>query len=139
MKSLKVKDYMERRPVTLGPKHTVAEAVQKLLAAERIGGPVIDDNKKLVGFISQQDCLRAAVESSYHCEGVALVEDLMRQEVLTVSPEDSVLELAQQMLGQKPKLYPVVDEYGHLMGLIARRDVLRALATHLDTCFGKAS
>ncbi|RCU52644.1 MULTISPECIES: CBS domain-containing protein [Corallincola] len=139
MQSLKVKDHMDRRPVTFEPGQTVAEAVQRLLTAQRIGGPVIDEQKKLVGFISQQDCLRAAVEASYHCEGVALVKELMRTEVLTVSPEDSILELAQQMLGQKPKLYPVVDDYGLLIGLIARRDILRALSTHLDTCFGKAS
>jgi CBS domain-containing protein len=139
MQSLRVKDHMERRPVTFEPGQTVAEAVQRLLTAQRIGGPVIDESKRVVGFLSQQDCLRAAVEASYHCEGVALVKELMRTDVLTVKPEDSIIELAQQMLGEKPKLYPVVDEDDRLIGLIARRDILRALSSHLDTCWGKAS
>lgn len=48
---------------------------------------------------------------------------------LTVAPNDSIIELAKEMILHKPKVYPVVDE-GKLVGVISRSDVLRALRDH---------
>jgi CBS domain-containing protein len=58
----------------------------------------------------------------------------MRSDVLTVSPEDSIIELAEVMSGQKPKIYPVVNN-GQLVGVITRRDVLTAISTQIGACF----
>jgi CBS domain-containing protein len=53
----------------------------------------------------------------------------MFNEPLTVAPDDSIIEMARQMIAHKPKIYPVVEE-GKLIGLITRADVLRALREH---------
>ena len=62
---------------------------------------------------------------------IADVAYLMRKDVLTVKPYDSVIELGQQMLKNKPKVYPVVDDDENLLGTISRNDVLRAIDLHL--------
>lgn len=131
MESLRVSDYMNHHPVTFKTEMPVAEAVERLLNTHQFGGPVLDENNKLVGFVSEQDCLKQMIESSYFREQVARVKDIMRTEVLTTKPYHSVLELAQQMLGEKPKIYPVLDDDGILLGIIGRTDILNAIDVQL--------
>ena len=139
MNSLKVSDYMQLRPIKLTADMPVATAVDRLLKSCHIGAPVVDDSDPLIGWISEQDCLASLLESSYYCEEVAIVEDLMRSDVLTVRVEDGIIELAQQMLGVKPKVYPVIDEEGLLVGIISRRDVLKAMDKQQQACYKNAA
>ncbi|NQZ93358.1 MAG: CBS domain-containing protein [Moritella sp.] len=139
MNSLKVSDYMQLRPIKLTADMPVATAVDRLLKSGHIGAPVVDDSDTLIGWISEQDCLASLLESSYYCEEVAIVEDLMRSDVLTVRVEDGIIELAQQMLGVKPKVYPVIDEEGLLVGIISRRDVLKAMDKQQQACYKNAA
>ncbi|GAA0346736.1 CBS domain-containing protein [Bowmanella denitrificans] len=138
MESLQVSDYMNRRPVTFAPHMTVAEAVERLLHSRQTGGPVVDAERRLVGFLSEQDCLARMLESSFYREQVARVSDIMRQEVLSIKPYMSIIELAQKMLGEKPKVYPVVDDDGLLMGAITRADVLHAIDIQLQAGYKRA-
>lgn len=131
MKSLQVGDYMNRHPVFFQENIPVAEAVERLLTSIQRGGPVTNDKNKVVGFLSEQDCLAQMIESSYYREQVAHVKDCMKTDVLTVKAYDSVLELAQQMIREKPKIYPVVDDDGYLLGTISRADVLKAIDIQL--------
>ncbi|MEW6982854.1 CBS domain-containing protein [Colwelliaceae bacterium 6471] len=135
MESLQVKEYMNHYPVTFTPEMVVEEASLRFLKTKQIGGPVIDENHKLVGFLSENDVLSKMIGSIYHNVQVAQVEDLMSKEVLTVKPYDSVIELGQTMLLNKPKVYPVVDDDGNLLGTICRNDVLRAIDKHLRSGF----
>lgn len=130
MESLQVKDYMNQYPVTFTPDMAVEEASLRFLKTKEIGGPVIDDKQCLVGFLSESDVIGKMLESSYYGEHLADVKDLMRTDVLTVKPYSSIVELAQQMLGHKPKVYPVVDDDDNLLGTICRNDVLRAIDMH---------
>jgi CBS-domain-containing membrane protein len=123
---------MNRHPVTFTVEMPVAEAVERLLAGHQTGGPVMDSKKKLVGFLSEQDCLTQMIESSYYRQQVARVKDIMQTEVLSVTSYSSILELAQRMLTAKPKVYPVVDDDGYLLGSICRSDVLRAIDVQLQ-------
>lgn len=134
MESLKVKDYMNSRPVTFDKHMSLSVALDKLLTAKQIGGPVIDEQKRVVGFLSEQDMIHKLLKVGYHCQDTHNVDDCMRPDVLTVSPEDSIIELAEVMSGQKPKIYPVVNN-GQLVGVITRRDVLTAISTQIGACF----
>ncbi|MDP5029419.1 MAG: CBS domain-containing protein [Paraglaciecola sp.] len=131
MESLNVSDHMNLRPVTFNSEMTVAEAVEKLLQSRQTGGPVIDGQNKVIGFLSEQDCLVQMLESSYYREQVAHVKDVMRVEVIAVKPYLSVIELAQRMLTEKPKVYPIVDDDGFLLGTINRSALLNAIDLHL--------
>lgn len=123
---------MNRHPVTFSIEMPVAEAVEKLLVSRQTGGPVMDEKNKVVGFLSEQDCLTQMIESSYYREQVARVKDIMQTDVLSVKGYGSILELAQKMLTAKPKIYPVLDDDGYLLGSIGRSDVLRAVDVQLQ-------
>ena len=58
----------------------------------------------------------------------------MRSEVLSVGPDENVLDLAKTMTDNKPKSYPVVEN-GKLLGLIERKAVLAALHQQQQQCF----
>jgi len=131
MESLKVQEYMNHYPITFTANMGVEEASLRFLKTKQIGGPVIDDSGKLIGFLSESDILAKMLETIYHNEHVADVVDLMRTEVLTMKPYDSIIELGQLMLKNKPKVYPVIDDDGNLLGTICRNDVLHAIDKHL--------
>ncbi|OOE33898.1 hypothetical protein BZG13_08490 [Salinivibrio sp. ML323] len=133
MESITVKDYMNKRPVTFSPDMPLSSALEKLLRSQQTGGPVVDANKRLVGFISEQDMLQQLLRDSYHCQDSHAVADCMTSNALAVEPEDSIIKLAEMMAPTKPKLYPVVDE-GKLVGIITRRDVLRAISMQMGEC-----
>jgi len=131
MESLEVQEYMNHYPVTFTADMGVEEASLRFLKTKQIGGPVIDGNGKLIGFLSENDVLAKMLETIYYNEHIADVVDLMSKEVLTMKPYDSVIELGQLMLKNKPKVYPVIDDDNNLLGTICRNDVLHAIDKHL--------
>ncbi|EGR1566298.1 CBS domain-containing protein [Vibrio parahaemolyticus] len=135
MHSLKVKDYMTLQAVTFTKDMSLTAALNKVMQSVTLGGPVIDENENVVGFLSEQDLLDKLVKASYHCQDTHTVQECMHEDVLSVSPEMSVIELADMMKVGKPKMYPVVDDRGKLVGIITRRDVLRAIGMTLNECF----
>ncbi|MGY0616348.1 CBS domain-containing protein [Vibrio sp. FJH11] len=135
MASLKVKDYMTLQAVTFTKDMSLTAALNKVMKSLTLGGPVIDENKKVIGFLSEQDLLDKLVKASYHCQDTHTVQECMHPDVLSVSPEMSIIDLADMMKVGKPKVYPVIDDKGKLVGIITRRDVLRALGVTLNECF----
>ncbi|GGB51030.1 CBS domain-containing protein [Shewanella inventionis] len=134
MDSIKINDHMDRHPVLLTANMSLAIAVEQLLKSNKSGAPVVSASGELVGFLSQQDCLAVMLKSSYHCDMTSTVSDCMKSPVLTVSPDESILELAEQMLGAKPKIYPVVNG-GRVVGTINRTNVLKAMNTYMQQCY----
>ncbi|WP_375750377.1 CBS domain-containing protein [Vibrio sp. HN007] len=134
MDALKVKDFMEKRAVRFTPEMSLTAALDKVMTSQHLGGPVVNENDEVIGFISEQDLLDKLVKVSYYCQDTHIVSDCMYQDVLTVSPDMGIIELAELIKVGKPKVYPVVDDK-KLVGIITRRDVLRAIGQSLDDCF----
>lgn len=135
MESIKVKNYMNKRPVTFKANMSLLSALDKMLKAQQLGGPVVDENNKLVGFISEQDMMQKLLKVGYHCQDSDTVADCMHDEVVSVDENYSVLQLAEEMVPGRPKIYPVVDVNLSLVGSISRRDVLRALSMQIQDSF----
>ena len=127
LKSLIVQNYTDQNVITLSKEMDIASAVAKLLQSSYAGAPVIDKNKRVIGFVSEQDCIQKMQELRYTAESQETVASMMKNNVLTINLHDSIVELAEQMVRDKPKIYPVVDDEQKLIGIITRRDVLRAL------------
>lgn len=127
MRSLKVSDVMWNHiePIRCGTPLT--KVVKTLLHNHVTGLPVVDDHRRVIGFISEQDCIHALLVSNYHCEGEPTVDDVMFRNPLTVTAEMSVVDLAQNLGAGKPKVYPVVD-HDRLIGVITRSAILAELA-----------
>ncbi|WP_440053404.1 CBS domain-containing protein [Pseudoalteromonas sp. T1lg65] len=131
MQSIRVADYLNHRPVTFKQDMRIESAVEKLILSGQSGGPVIDAQRKVIGFLSEQDCLKKMLEATYQNESHSVVSDVMNSEPLCLKPEDSIVQVADRMTCTKPKVYPVIDEEGRLLGVISRANVLLALDKHL--------
>lgn len=110
----------------------VVEASMELIKKEALGGPVIDENKKLLGWVSEQECLQVVTQFTYHNERISTVKDIMRDDVLTIDADQAVFALAEKMNTNLPKNYPVVDENNKVIGVINRRRVLKALLASIS-------
>lgn len=121
-----VRDVMSRDCYRVSPNASITTLAKGLALHRLPGAPVVDDADRLIGFISEQDVMGRVLDSIYHDDEAPLVKELMRHEVLSVSPNKSITDLAQEMLGSKPKIYPVVEQQ-RLIGIVTRRDILVAL------------
>ena len=101
---LHIRDHMSRLTHFLTPQLGLAEALDRLHHSGLSGLPVLDDQQQLVGFLSEQDCIPSLITGSYHCDTRTQVEDMMSRTPLSVDPDDSILDLARQMTGAKPKI-----------------------------------
>ena len=107
-------------PVTIKKGSTVADALS-LMAEYKIGGiPVVDDEKMLVGIVTNRD-LR--FEREMHKR----IDEVMTSENLVTTNQSTDLEAAAQIL-QKYKIekLPVVDKAGKLIGLVTYKDITKA-------------
>lgn len=127
MRSLKASDVMWNHiePVRCGTPLT--RVVKTLLANHVTGLPVVDEQRHVLGFVSEQDCIHALLVSSYHGEGDPIVDDVMKTDVVTISPEMAVVDIAQDLGPGRPKVFPVVD-HGRLVGIVTRSALLAELA-----------
>ena len=132
-RSILVKDYMIQQPPKVKCSTPISEVIDTLIKNNVSGAPVVDEENTVIGYVSEQDCIHQVLVDSYYCELTTVVNDVMREDVVTVSPKDSIIDLANQMHDNKPKHFPVV-EAGKLVGLIRRTDILRALATEMKAC-----
>lgn len=132
IKSILVREVMDASIVPLRPEMSLAEAVDHILKSHHMGLPVVDADASLIGFLSEQDCLRYLISGSYYADSRIEVSDIMFKEPLAVGANETVLSLAERMGPGKPKNYPVCDE-GKLVGLVTRSGVMRVLNEALKT------
>ncbi|MCL6270955.1 CBS domain-containing protein [Sansalvadorimonas sp. 2012CJ34-2] len=111
----------------------LTDAVKKIIQADLPGLPVVNDNKELIGFVSEHDCILPMISGTYHCDDRTLVKDLIQREPLSLTPDASLINVAEMMANKKPKIYPILDE-GKLVGIIYRQDVLKALSDEMKHC-----
>lgn len=133
MLNTKVRDFMQHKLPHITPTTEMTAAISELQKFKLLGAPVFDDNKCLVGFISEQELLKPLMQNSYFCDGVVKVSQLMRTDVVTVSGDMNIIELAEQMQPGKPKNYPVVDGTT-VIGMIGRSNILKALYDNYVSC-----
>lgn len=123
-----VEKYMATDEVTLSPDLTISEAIDVILENEVTGAPVLDKDRKIIGMLTEKDCLRLMIDGAYNnmpYDGKT-VADYMTSVVKTVSIDYNILDIANEFLTTHFRKFPVVHE-GKLVGQISRRDILRAI------------
>ena len=125
-KRLQVRDYMTRKLTTLSPETEIVRAVHTLIQKNFSGAPVVDEDGRLIGILTEIDCLKVVLNAAYYSEYGGTVSELMSTDVETMHPGDSMMDAAKRFLEQHFHRYPVI-EHGRLVGVLSRRDVLRAL------------
>ncbi|MGN7852333.1 DRTGG domain-containing protein [Exiguobacterium sp. 22311] len=81
--------------------------------------PVIDEQMKVVGVVTAKDIIDRPHDWA--------VEKVMTRHPITVGIRTSVTNSAHQMVWEGIEMLPVIDQYGRLLGIISRQDVLKAL------------
>lgn len=127
--AMTAKDYMNTQMVTLAPDTDVMAAINIFVRKGIGSAPVIADDGKLLGMLSEKDCLKAALTASYEGSAGGPVREFMSSNTVTVVPETTLLEVASMFVDSNFKRYPVVHD-GKLLGLISRANVLRAINDH---------
>jgi predicted transcriptional regulator len=113
--------------ITFKPDQTIEEVIDVIIAKGISGAPVLDEKRKLVGIISEKDCLRIIVDQAYHNlpSSSRKVSDYMTAKVKTMESSSDIVEAANEFLNTAIRRMPIVEN-GVLIGQISRRDILRA-------------
>ncbi|MDP3182822.1 MAG: CBS domain-containing protein [Desulfobaccales bacterium] len=147
---LKTRDIMTPEVISIGPQASVTEAA-RLLDTHRISGlPVVDQEGRLLGVVTQSDLVQQArdlelpptvnlFDVRFFLETPAhflkrlekmlggTVREVMTQKPITIAPDTPVSEVAALMARKKVHTLPVV-EGEKLVGIVGKIDLIRALA-----------
>lgn len=122
-----VRDFMDRYVETVSPEMDIMQAVDFLLEKRVTGALVADEKKRLVGILTEFDCLKLLTLGDAHHEAPrGKVKDFMVSEVHTVPPTMDVYYCAGLFMDVSFRRFPVVEE-GRIVGAITRFDLLRAV------------
>jgi len=121
-KTLKAEQFMEDG-VFAYQAHDDGETLAQAMAEGGFGSvPIVDQDRHLLGIVSEFDLLRA-LRKEKHLASVK-AGDLMTPNPITVSPETLAMDIIQLLEDKHLIRMPVVNEEGQLLGVVARRDVL---------------
>jgi CBS domain-containing protein len=150
-----VADVMSHDPIVVKPQTPLQEAIQ-LIAEKRVSGlPVVDDQGKLVGIISETDLMwqetgatpppyimvldsviylenPARYEQELHKALGQTVAEVMTKEAIATKPDQPLREAAQLMHDRDVRRLPVVDPAGKVVGVLTRGDIVRFMAANQD-------
>jgi CBS domain-containing protein len=149
---MKASEVMTRNLVTVGRETPVVQAIRAMLDNHVSGLPVLDDDGKLAGILTEGDLLRRGetgterhrprwlevlmgpgrMAGEYVRTHGRRVGGIMTQNVFSVPPDTSLDEIVQLMERRRIKRVPVVDGDA-LVGIVSRADLLRMLASVLES------
>ncbi|MEZ5174818.1 MAG: CBS domain-containing protein [Acidimicrobiia bacterium] len=144
---MKVSDIMTTDVSTIGTEASLKEAAMVMVNAGVSGLPVVDDERRVVGIITEADFVSAEAERSWGHQRRRLLANLFGEakrtvasqvsDVMSVAPhtidrESSVTEAARRMTDLGVKRLPVVTPDGTLEGIVSRADVMGAFARSDD-------
>src|SRR5437899_8917188 len=144
-------DVMTRDIVTVRRGGSIAEAIQLMLENRVSGLPVLDDEGKVVGILTEGDLLRRSetgterrrprwleilmgpgrIAGEYVKTHGRRVEEIMSHDLISVTEETALDDVVQLMERRRIKRVPVL-EGDLLVGMVSRADLLRALGRALD-------
>lgn len=148
-----VANVMTANPIVVSPETPLNEAI-KILAEKRISGlPVVTEGGKLVGVISETDLMwqetgvtppayimlldsviylqnPAQYERDLHKALGQTVGEVMTKDPITVKPSKPLRDAAQLMHDRSVHRLPVVDDSGHIVGILTRGDIIRFMAAN---------
>jgi CBS-domain-containing membrane protein len=136
--STTVRDVMSTHVVAVRMNASFKE-IAAMLRGQRVSGfPVVDDDDKVIGVVSEADLLTKEAwgdavpgksggilrhREQAKADGITAV-DLMTKPPVTIGPDEPVTRAARLMYVRRVKRLPVITEDGQLIGIVARSDVL---------------
>ena len=154
---IKVNDAMERDVIKFHADDKISDVAQKLRDNKISGAPIVDNDNKVIGIISEGDIMRLLevhsprlnlilpapldvielpIRMKHELDEIAedmnraasvLIGDIMTKKVYTMNEEDDISDAAQYMDTHSINRLPVVDAEGKLIGIITRGDLISAM------------
>lgn len=143
---MKVKEIMTKDLTAIERDSSIKELVYILGASGLASLPVVDEEERIIGFISERDVIEAALPGYFEMLHSASflpdldrfssryreikddpVEKYMNKKVISVGEDEDDLHVADLMIRKNLKMVPVIDEDGILVGVIRRIDLLKSL------------
>lgn len=142
-------DVMTRKVVTVNPETSVREAAQIFADNHISGAPVVDDEGRLLGMITEGDLIHRSeigtqarrrswwleffsstreLAATYIKENARLVKDVMTDKVISVQETTPVSEIADLLERHRIKRVPVLYD-GELLGIVSRANLVKTLAS----------
>lgn len=115
---------------TLSPETPILDAVDFLLEHHVTGAPVVNAEGRLVGMLSERDCLKLLAKGMDEDLESRHVSDFMISEVISIPPDMDMYWVAGIFLGSTVRRLPVVEN-GKLVGAITRFDILRVIQANV--------
>jgi CBS domain-containing protein len=137
----RVRDAMTAHVLTFEPGTRASDAAIRLSVEGIAGAPVVAEDGSVVGVVSLRDLLAREGHLAPQTSGPFLrgerhlanlaVADVMTREVVTIGVDEPVIRAAELMDAEGVNRLPVVDERGQTVGILARDDVIAAIARAL--------
>ncbi len=122
---------IDHEPLVTIPLDATLRDAARRLHADTIGALAVRDEHGLVGVFTERD-LVDAVAARVDVDVVRVADHLSRP-VISARPEDTVLDVALQMLDAGTRHIPVVDDLDRPQGMVSLRDLLRPLVLQAMT------
>lgn len=124
---LTVSDIMTMQLVLFTPEQSIHDVMQAFIKYRISGGPVVDEKGKLIGVISEADCMKEISDSRYFNMPILdkSVGHFMTENVDTIESTLSVFDAAAKFSKSSRRRYPVLEK-GRLVGQVSRKDIVIA-------------
>ncbi len=120
-----IKTIMTSDVVTVMPSTPIYDAMKILLNYKISGVPVVDEEKKLVGILTERDLLDIFLHKQ--TDSKQTVNDYMTKDVKSFPEETDAFTICQFFLDTPIRRVPVVNDEGKLSGIVSRRDIVAAI------------
>ncbi len=126
----KIKTVMSTEVITVGPHTDIYEAIRVMVERNVTGLPVVQEDRTVIGILSEKDVLALLVNAEDHPGRVA---EYMTPNPTCFEQEDSLVDVAECFIGHNFRRVPVVSD-GKLVGILSRRDIVRFILhlRHMD-------
>lgn len=124
-----VQDIMTKNMVCFTVKQTIHDVMKAFIKHRISGGPVVDENMRLIGIISEGDCMKEISDSRYFNMPILdkTVGHFMTNQVETLPATMSLFDAASKFHSSGRRRFPVLDN-GNLVGQVSRKDIVIAAA-----------
>lgn len=132
-------DFMNRDVRTVKPDDSLEDVTNFLVSHKLSNAPVVEEGKdgkrKLVGFLSEQDCLEHLSNELFHgrTQQARTARIMMKTHPICVAPDTDLFALASIFVSHGYRHLPVVEN-DQLLGIVSRRDILRAIDAYYREC-----
>lgn len=128
-----VKDVMTETYNSFSADSDMKSAIEKLMKTKISGLVVLDKNNVAVGFLSEKDCLRQALDMKYHNAEPGKISDYMTKYVTTFNEGDGLIQAVELFTRHYFHTVPVVNEDKKVVGILTRRTVLEEVQKLFQT------